>query len=83
MIADADAVGEDTGDAASVGEGEADAVSVGDGEGDSCANTCETAQRKLKKTTHLSFVIPSGVEESLTISEILRDVSTSLDMTRS
>jgi hypothetical protein len=27
-------------------------------------------------------VIPSGVEESLTISETLRDVSTSLDMTR-
>ena len=29
----------------------------------------------------LFFVIPAGVEESLTISEIFRDVSTSLDMT--
>src|SRR5438874_2901354 len=50
------------------------------------ANHCERpARRSCGKDltrTHVMPVIPSGVQESLDISETARDVSTSLDMTK-
>jgi hypothetical protein len=39
------------------------------------------ARRIVYVLSRIFFVIPTEVEESLTISEIFRDVSTSLDMT--
>ncbi|HEY6070978.1 MAG TPA: hypothetical protein VIU85_06355, partial [Chthoniobacterales bacterium] len=50
-------------------EGDAVAVSIGDGEGDSCASNVVVAPRLITKMSLRLFVISSGVETSLDISE--------------
>jgi hypothetical protein len=71
-----------------VGDGDADGVSISDGVGvgDSCANAI-TTESASKGVSADAFVMSSGVETSLNISEpsydqtISRDSSTSLGMT--
>ena len=49
----------------------------------SCGNDVDSAHARIKEASAKVFVIPSEAEESLTVSEISRDISTSLDMTKS
>ena len=64
---DAVAVGEDDADAVSSGEGEG--TSVAEGVGDSCANAV-VSESASKNVNADAFVMSSGVETSLNISEL-------------
>jgi len=64
---DAVAVGEDDADAASSGAG--DGTSVAEGVGDSCAND-DVTKIVSKNASADAFVMSSGVETSLNISEL-------------
>jgi hypothetical protein len=54
------------GEGEKVGSGVGEVVSAG--ESDSCANNVAVAPKRIRKMGLTFFVIPSGVEESLTIS---------------